>query len=356
MKQYLLPFAAAAAMVFGVAPAAAGEAEDGKLSEQAQREVLESIEQRIRADLYDEAIASTYLAALQAFRDRRDFGAPVSSDLFALSVHRALHRAKLDFHLGIYGPAMIELDDTQADGDGDHDEEFDDEHHGDDGDQRKSISVIAEEDAITLIKISAFDSAQDSILEMYAALATVEDARGVIFDLRGNMGGDAKLARLMLGCLLEDATDLYTIEIPRGEHKRLSRYLSEADARCAPVSDKPVAVLVDHNTASTAELFPFILQNRGRAAIIGEPTLGGAHAAEYFQLAHGFGMIMPIGYVRDNLTGADWEGDGVTPDIIVRPVAARMRAVEAINQLIVCEDLRKKTKGAFGGFSCTVSE
>jgi hypothetical protein len=310
------------------------------LSKTEQNEVLNAIEHVLEHELYDDRVAQNYISALDRFKNARGVKNSIDSDAFAIAIHRVLQRTKSDYHLSIFSPSGTTNPESIEDSD----------TH--DGGSENMISVVTEENGIKLLKFENFSAEERDLARMYEAFREVENARGIIFDLRGNGGGDAKLARLMLGCLLKVPTPLYSIEIPNGKHPRFSNYISEPTNKCAHVSDKPMAVLVDHATASTAELFPMILQKLGRAVIIGEQTTGAAHAAEYFPLAQGFVMIAPIGYVRDATTGKDWEGDGVTPDIVVKPIDARLRAVDAIEQIIECESKMKLAGSVFNGYSC----
>jgi C-terminal processing protease CtpA/Prc len=87
-------------------------------------------------------------------------------------------------------------------------------------------------------------------------------------------------------------------------------------------SDKPVYVLISKVTFSGGEMFANILKTHQRAVIIGEKTDGGAHAGASYRLSSYFEVFIPIGRVFNPLTGIDWEGTGVTPDIPAPPEQA----------------------------------
>ncbi len=116
--------------------------------------------------------------------------------------------------------------------------------------------------------------------------------------------------------------------------------------------DKPVYVLTSDVTFSSGEMFAFILQNRQRATLIGEKTDGGAHAGASYRLHTHFEVFIPIGLSIDPLTGTNWEGSGVIPDIIVPQeqafkVAYRM-ALESI--------LARQGESPSGPFGALVKE
>jgi C-terminal processing protease CtpA/Prc len=53
------------------------------------------------------------------------------------------------------------------------------------------------------------------------------------------------------------------------------------------------------------------------AELIGETTLGGAHPVRNVPLTSGFEMFVPYARAENPITGTNWEGVGVVPDIVV---------------------------------------
>jgi C-terminal processing protease CtpA/Prc len=49
--------------------------------------------------------------------------------------------------------------------------------------------------------------------------------------------------------------------------------------------------------------------------VVGQQTRGGAHFVKIFQIDPHFAVMVPIGTVKDALTGSNWEGTGITPDV-----------------------------------------
>ena len=64
------------------------------------------------------------------------------------------------------------------------------------------------------------------------------------------------------------------------------------------------------------------MQTRKRAILVGEKTDGGAHAGASYRLHSHFEVFIPIGRSINPMTGANWEGIGVTPDISIPPEQA----------------------------------
>ena len=93
-------------------------------------------------------------------------------------------------------------------------------------------------------------------------------------------------------------------------------------------SSKPLYILTSRRTFSAAEAFAYNLQALGRATIVGEVTGGGAHPFEYRRVHPHFAVDLPEGKSVNPITGTNWEGVGVKPDVPVPPDEALSRALE----------------------------
>ncbi len=81
--------------------------------------------------------------------------------------------------------------------------------------------------------------------------------------------------------------------------------------------DKPVYVLTSAHSFSGAEEFAYDLQSLKRASIVGETTAGGAHPVSDAHIDDRFVLLVPWGKEINPVTGTNWEGVGVVPDIKV---------------------------------------
>jgi C-terminal processing protease CtpA/Prc len=184
------------------------------------------------------------------------------------------------------------------------------------------LAVQTPQPDVLVLALEEFAAEPSDIDAVLGVLASAPADTTLIFDLRGNRGGNSMLFRMIAGCLFATEEPLHAIDWRDGDTMRIEDYASAPNPACAQLQDAPVYVLVDHESASAGELMPFILQARGRAIVIGEPTYGASHAAEFFRLPAGFGMMLPIGRTYDQTTGRDWEGPGVLPDIVTTSDAA----------------------------------
>jgi hypothetical protein len=86
-------------------------------------------------------------------------------------------------------------------------------------------------------------------------------------------------------------------------------------------------VLTSDRTFSGAEEFSYNLKNLERATIVGDTTGGGAHPVSrviFEELSTGLGV--PFGRAVNPITGTNWEGVGVIPDVAVPSAQALDKA------------------------------
>jgi len=93
-----------------------------------------------------------------------------------------------------------------------------------------------------------------------------------------------------------------------------------------------VFYLTSSRTFSAAEHLAFAFKLTGRAVLIGERTGGGNHFGGWESLGDGLSAFIPIGRTLDPVTGADWEGVGVAPDVAVPADHALDEAVRRATQ------------------------
>ena len=72
----------------------------------------------------------------------------------------------------------------------------------------------------------------------------------------------------------------------------------------------------------------------GRAVIVGETTGGGAHPGGVRRITDHFGIWLPTGRAINPITGTNWEGVGIAPDIAVDPAdALRAAHLDALKKI-----------------------
>ena len=149
-----------------------------------------------------------------------------------------------------------------------------------------------------------------------AAMNFITNAHALIIDLRKCSGGYPGMVALALSYLFGEEP-LHLSSIYWRDDDRTQQYWSLPYVPGRRFLEKPVYVLSSKGTFSAGEAFASILQNRKRALVLGDQTDGGAHPGVSYRLSPHFEAFIPVGRAFDPLTGADLEGVGVTPNILI---------------------------------------
>jgi len=142
-----------------------------------------------------------------------------------------------------------------------------------------------------------------------------QGARGIVLDLRGNGGGLVEEAQLIASIFIPSGTIVTT----RGRTQPTQELVALGDAISPSI---PMVVLVDSNTASSAEIVTAALQDHHRATVVGTHTFGKGVFQEEERLSNGGAIDITVGeyFTPDgrNLGGGGVkQGAGVTPEVEV---------------------------------------
>jgi hypothetical protein len=145
-----------------------------------------------------------------------------------------------------------------------------------------------------------------------AAIKFLSKANAIIIDLRENGGGSG------------DYLSSYFIKYPTQlnswysrEDDFLTEYWTSKEIGMEPLTDVPLFLITSKRTFSAAESFAYDMQVRKRAVIVGDSTKGGAHSVDLYKLDDHFEIYIPTARAINPISGTNWEGTGVIPDIIV---------------------------------------
>lgn len=160
------------------------------------------------------------------------------------------------------------------------------------------------------VRISSFNhtTADDFIAAMKELQA--QGAICYVFDVRYNGGGTLDSIQAILDYLLPEGP------IIRIHSKDAEEAVLSSDANCI---DAPMAVLMNENTASAAELFACALRDYNKAMLIGKTTYGKGTVLTMHPLSPEIGGgALSISTAMYNPPYSDnYEGVGITPDIEV---------------------------------------
>lgn len=144
----------------------------------------------------------------------------------------------------------------------------------------------------------------------------------LLLDLRRCRGGSPDTVALVCSYLLEDEpihlNDLVTPST--GSVRQYWTVPQLVGPRFG--GSKPIWVLTSSTTFSAAEELTYNLQQLGRAVVVGERTRGGAHPRGGFRVHPHLEATVPIARAVNPVSGTNWEGTGITPDVEVPADAA----------------------------------
>jgi carboxyl-terminal processing protease len=141
--------------------------------------------------------------------------------------------------------------------------------------------IVEVHPSIGLIKIDRFsDKTPDELARALGDLSA-KGATGYVLDLRNDGGGILESAVEVAAYFLDGGVVMY--ETQRGGLEKTYT----APSLPGTIPNAPLAVLVNHNTASAAEIVAGALLDRGRAPLIGQNTYGKGSVQLVYDLPDG---------------------------------------------------------------------
>ena len=171
------------------------------------------------------------------------------------------------------------------------------------------------------IRFSGFvESLRGEVIE---AIDSFKDTPGLIVDLRGNGGGSAAMSQALITKFLSDTQKPGRLLTRTGKPITLffiktMELEPELKGDKQKAYTKPLVILTNEASASASEMTAGMLQDLGRATIIGERSCGCLLAYLGYADVPGGGWLAysEIGFVSKN--GKRVEANGVMPDVTVQ--------------------------------------
>jgi retinol-binding protein 3 len=176
---------------------------------------------------------------------------------------------------------------------------------------------------LKLNQLIAGDRSFDAVAQ---ALASLDGTDAMVLDLRAIPGGNTQMANFLVSHFMPpEVLSLNAVSQATGEttsHRTLGEVPGPRRL------DVPLYVLVDGGSASAAEAVPFVLQNFGRATIVGERTAGAGRNNVWYPAELGLRVSLSTTRVYDPSSGRGWERLGVQPDIVTTSEGALAAALD----------------------------
>jgi len=176
-------------------------------------------------------------------------------------------------------------------------------------------TVIADTyESVGYVRLFTFNDRATELLEEEIRALIEQGVTGLILDLRGNPGGLLDQAVSVSDLFLDEG--VIVTQQDRGGHR--STYRSQTGQIA---EDIPLVVLIDGGSASASEVVAGALQDRGRAALIGQPSFGKGSVQHVHDLPDGSQVHVTVAlWFTPNETPI--QDQGLVPDIVVDDSAA----------------------------------
>jgi C-terminal processing protease CtpA/Prc len=177
------------------------------------------------------------------------------------------------------------------------------------------------------LAIDGFDDIRYAADYLRGAFAVLHGVDGLVLDLSHNGGGEVATLMLIAEFLLGTGTEqLATVRYrDRADHQW---WTSGLLGKAHLPTDQRVAVLIGPGTYSSGETLAYHLQTRGRARLFGQRTPGAADHVTPIRVTPSVVALIPEATTIDVVSGTNWEGTGVVPDVVCDPEQAEAEALD----------------------------
>lgn len=188
-------------------------------------------------------------------------------------------------------------------------------------------------DNIAYIKITTFNEKTPDQFKNELDKLISEGAEMLIFDIRNNLGGLTDSLQGSLDAILGDG-DVVTAYYK--DSAEVVVHTTEADQL-----RMPMAIIVNGNTASCAELFAFALRDEANAQIVGTTSYGKGVMQKTHKLTSGAAVRITVATLQTKNSG-DYNGVGIKPNFeVALPAEVDLTALSEDQQLVYDTQLLK---------------
>jgi hypothetical protein len=182
------------------------------------------------------------------------------------------------------------------------------------------------------LKLNAFPDTSVCQATAAAAMAKLNDADALIFDLRDKGGGFPSMVSLIAAYLFDHPEYMYCpLENTTAES------WTHSPVPGNKLANKPVYILTSSRTISAAEEFTYDLKMLKRATLVGETTAGANHAANLHAIGDNFYVATVEVRAINPYSKSNWNDTGVEPDLKVRSPDALTAALRLVGKRLHAE-------------------
>jgi len=175
-----------------------------------------------------------------------------------------------------------------------------------------TYKMVSTEPPVGLIAVSVFSEKTPDEVKQAADSLRTQGATRLILDLRDNPGGVLTSGTGVASLFLDGGVVMY--ETQKGAPEKAYT----APANSGPLATIPLVVLVNHNTASAAEIVSGALLDRNRAPLVGQRTYGKGSVQLVFDLPAGASLHV-TSYLWYTPSHRALDKNGLPPTYAVEP-------------------------------------
>jgi C-terminal processing protease CtpA/Prc len=288
-------------------------AEDAQVDAAERRRVIDGVVKNVKEHYFDRDVAQKMADGLLVREKSGDYNATIEGAAFADLLTRHLRDVSHDMHLEVVysterlpGHPGAQTAESQAR----YRRALEEENC-----TFEMVKILPHN--IGYVKLNSFPDVSICQAKAVSAMASLNGADALIFDLRDNRGGYGEMVMLLASYLFDHPEYMYS-----SRESPTERSWTRSPVAGNRLADKPVYVLISGTTWSAAEQFSYDMKMLKRATLVGEKTRGGAHAGVFYRIDDHFGMGIPEVKAVNPFGKADWEGVGVEPDVKVKAADA----------------------------------
>jgi carboxyl-terminal processing protease len=189
----------------------------------------------------------------------------------------------------------------------------------------ESVSYSIHENKIAYIKISSFK--ENTVKQFKDAIDDVVEngAVGIIYDLRSNPGGYLSTVVSMISMISPKGATIVSFSNDYGPPVKDSNHSS---------LELPTVVICNENTASAAELFTAAMRDFGDTfeyfdvTLVGTKTFGKGIMQSTYLFTDDSSITLTVAFYNPP-SGINYDGIGITPDVIVTESESGVAQLEA---------------------------
>ncbi|NUM79502.1 S41 family peptidase [bacterium] len=172
------------------------------------------------------------------------------------------------------------------------------------------------------------------------AMNFISNSSAIILDLSECGGGPSETMDFILSYFLPEATKIGELRFRKNNELKESYTIK--DPAIKKLTEVPLFILVSNNTASAAEGLAACLKEYKRAVLVGGQTKGLGNPGELFVINDVLYMFITTAVSGTAKSGANFDGKGITPDVVVPSSHASFNFNKAMSE--VCRLLKETAK------------